>query len=42
VGAEVAARKLGDHHLVEDGHVDRSGEELVGELHLADRLAVLA
>ena len=33
LGAQAAAGQLGGHDLVEDGRVDRRGEELVGELH---------
>jgi hypothetical protein len=40
-GARPAAGELGGHDLVEDGGVDRGGEELVAELDAADVLAGL-
>ena len=39
VGTRSATGQLGRHDLVEDGGVDRRGEQHVGELDLADRLA---
>ena len=39
VRAGPAAGQLGRHDLVQDGRVDRRGEELIAELDAADRLA---
>jgi len=35
----MATGQLGDHNLVENGRVDRRGEEHLGKLDLADLLA---